>query len=190
MHATAFIVGPENGPKAALSDLSMDIGFRAIMRYCDIEKAERQARQTPVCFFMFNSQMDSNEIRDKAHKIRFSRSRQVRFSPMVCFVESPDPSLISMCLQTGFDDILAPPYSAKRVAPRLAAQVERRLVYYQTADYFGPDRRISHFAGNNTINHSDKAKEGAHRRIEITRSFDSEINIVSDRFFRCAAPGV
>ncbi len=190
MYATAFILGPENGPKAALMDLSTDIGFRAVMRFGDIEKAERQVRQTPVCFFLFNSQMDNDEIRDKAHKIRFSRSRQVRFSPMVCFVESPNPSSISMYLQTGFDDILAPPYSAKRVAPRLEAQIERRLVYYETEDYFGPDRGTSHFLGKQKINYPDRAKEGDHRRIEITRNFDSEINIVNDQFFRCGAPGL
>jgi len=189
MYATAFIVGPENGPKAALVDLSADIGFRAIKRFCDVEKAERQARQTPVCFFLFNSQMDDEEIRDKAHKIRFSRSRQVRFSPMVCFVESPDPNSISMYLQTGFDDILAPPYSAKLVAKRLEAQVDRRLIYYETADYFGPDRGFSHFSGNQKITYCDRAKEGEHRQIEITRNFDSDTNIVSERFFRFDAPG-
>ncbi|VAW23880.1 hypothetical protein MNBD_ALPHA12-160 [hydrothermal vent metagenome] len=182
MYATAFIVGPENGPKAALTDLCMDIGFRAVMRFCDIEEAERQARQTPVCFFLFNSQMNSDEIKSKAHKIRFSRSKQVRFSPMVCFVEGPDPSLISTYLQIGFDDIIAPPYSGRRVAQRLETQIERRLVYYETSGYFGPDRGIGHFMDNQKLDNLEQAKQNAYRRIEIIRRFDGNTNIVSEKW--------
>jgi hypothetical protein len=41
----------------------------------------------------------------------------------------------------GFDDVLSLPQSQIQVADRLETQLDREILYLETADYLGPDRR-------------------------------------------------
>ena len=182
MQATAFIIGPEDGSGLGIMDLCLEIGFRAIVRFSKIEEAEQQVKRTPICYFLFNADAASDQIIGISKAIRFSRNRQVRFAPMVCFAENPNQKLVALCIQAGFDDIFAPPFSAKRAEERLNALLERRLMFFETPDYFGPDRRNR--MDMKKRNHTDRGKGGDHRRIEITRNVDSGINILHDHFYR------
>ncbi len=48
--ASAFIVGLNDGPGAALMDLARSIGFAASLAYTTIAAAEAQAQHTPLIF--------------------------------------------------------------------------------------------------------------------------------------------
>lgn len=177
MKATAFIVGPSDGPGAALTDMAQNLGFSAVLPYGGIGVAERQALLTPVCYFLFSAVPDVAVLRVVAEAIRFCPSKRVRFSPMLYFSESPSVETISACINLGFDDIVTMPFTPQLVAARIARQVGQTLTYYETAGYFGPDRRdrvtAPKRAGESRIG-------GQFRRLEIVRNISSGVNVLRD----------
>ena len=178
MWATAFIVGPREGSGAGLTDLCLGIGFDSVRRFSTIDAAEQQVAKTPVCFFIFTADAGVDKINSVSRAIRFSRNRQVRYAPMVCFAETPSRQLVSLCIKAGFDDILIPPFSIKRVGARLSAMLGQPVTFYETPDYIGPDRRSREGQGKNAP--SEPGKGGAHRRIDIVRKFEKGIFVLRD----------
>ena len=47
MKATAFIIGPADGPGAALADMAKSLGFQSVLPYGGIVRAEQQAMSAP-----------------------------------------------------------------------------------------------------------------------------------------------
>jgi response regulator RpfG family c-di-GMP phosphodiesterase len=182
MHATAFIIGSSDGSGAGLADLCLEMGLRSIVGFSEIKQAEQQVKRTPICFFLFDQTSSNTRIEEISKAIRFSRNRQVRFAPMICFTESPSQQLVGTCIQSGLDDIIAPPFSASRVMKRLELLFDHPTTFFETPDYFGPDRRNK--LSETKPTHKNRGKGGDHRRIEITRSFDTGVNILHDHFYR------
>lgn len=180
MRAYAYVVGPEDGPGAALMDMARGLGFYGLTPFTTIGQAEQQTQQTPICFFLFAATEDVDSLRSVADSIRFSPSRKLRFSPLIYFSESPSVEAIRSCLNMGFDDIITMPFTRRRVMERIARQVGQNLVYYETSNYFGPDRR-----GRTTApeRDGDKRLGGQFRRLEIVRSLVNGVNVLRDDHF-------
>lgn len=179
MKATAFIIGPADGPGAALADMAKSLRFQSVLPYAGVARAEQQAMRTPVMFFLFAAIDQIEALRGTADAIRFSPSRKIRFSPMIYFSESPAVETIRACINMGFDDIITLPFSQGRLADRLGRQVGTNLTYYETATYFGPDRR-ERLSGN-AAGHEQRTG-GKYRRIEMVRNFTTGTNVVRDEF--------
>ncbi len=171
MRACAFVVGPHDGPGAALADLARGLGFAAVQPYSSLAAAEAQAQQTPLLFFLFAAVDDVLVLKAAADAIRFSPSRRIRFSPLVYFSESPSLEAIRTCVEMGFDDVITLPFTPSRVAGRLDRLVDHTQVYFETADYLGPDRgaRRTHARGN-----------GLYRRLEIMRTVLGGVSVMRD----------
>jgi len=172
MRACAYVVGPPDGPGEALMDLARGLGFPVVQSYAGLAAAEAQAQQTPLLFFLFAAVEDVTGLKAVADAIRFSPSRRIRFSPMVYFSESPLVEAIRTCVDMGFDDVLTLPFTTRRVASRLERLVEHTQVYFETADYLGPDRRAqrTHSPGGG----------GQYRRLEIIRSTARGVSVLRD----------
>lgn len=177
MQATAYIVGPQDGPGAALTDLARRLDFEAVLPYCGVAEAERQAGQTPVCFFLCAAVADIEALRPVAEAIRFCPSRRVRFSPLIYFSQNPSLESTTRCINMGFDDVITMPFTRQRVAGRIARQIGQSLVYYETPGYFGPDRRDRVTAPRRA---AETRPGGQFRRLEIVRSLMTGINVLRD----------
>lgn len=184
MRAYAYIVGPQDGPGAALAEMAQGLGFAGVSSFTTIAQAEQQTLSTPICYFLFAATEDVAALRPVADSIRFSASRRLRFSPLIYFSESPSAESINTCINMGFDDVITMPFTQRRVLERMVRQVGRNLVYYETASYFGPDRR-------NRITATGKPAEsrlgGQFRRLEIVRNLMSGINVLRDDHFSTPA---
>jgi hypothetical protein len=177
MKATAYVVGPLDGPAALLLDLARRLSFGSVQHYAGLAQAEQQASVTPVCYFLFAAVPDVGTLRGVAEAIRFSPSRRVRFSPMIYFADSPNVETITRCINLGFDDIITLPSSRTRVAERIDRQVGQNLVYYETPGYFGPDRR-DRVTGPTRAGESRLG--GQFRRLEIVRNLMTGVTVVRD----------
>lgn len=173
MKACAHIVGPQDGPGAALSDLARSLGFAAVQPYAGLGAAEAQSQQTPLLFFLFAAVEDVSRLKATADSIRFANARRIRFSPLVYFSESPSVEAIRACVEMGFDDVITLPFTGARVQNRLSRLIDRKLVFFESAHYFGPDRR-------------NAADIGVSRRIEIIRSTDAGVSVIRDEMRRAA----
>lgn len=164
--ATAFIVGPLDGPGAALTDMAKRLGFEAVLSYAGVGIADQQTARTPLLYFLFAAVNDVASLKTTAEAIRRSPHRRVRLAPLIYFSESPSAEAIQACAGMGFDDVLTLPFSRERVVDRLTRQLNRTLVYYETSTYFGPDRRKD----AETAPVERRGVHGQARRIEIIRT--------------------
>lgn len=183
MHAHAFVVGPEDGPGAALLELARDLGLAGVSPFTTMAQAEQQTQTTPVCFFLFAATDHVGALRGVADMVRFSTTRRLRFSPLIYFSESPSVEAIRACLAMGFDDIITMPFTRRRVVERLARQVGQNLVYFETPNYFGPDRRRLEASSNGP----ESRLGGQFRRLEIVRTLTGGVNVVRDDHIAVAA---
>ena len=184
MQATAFIIGADGHCSQGLMDLSFDIGFRTVASFSDIPQAELQLKRTPICYFLFALTCSAHNTPGIARAIRTSRNRQIKFAPMIGFTENAEPRMIEATLRLGFDDILVPPFSAKASLPRLMGHLNRRISFFETAEYFGPDRRVGEGIHKEPQHHPDRGKGGDHRKILINRSLETGTNILKDEFHK------
>jgi len=179
LNAAAFVVGPRDGASAALQELAHAVGFMPVERYAGLVRAEKQARLTPLMFFLCSEVADVSSLKATADTIRFSPNPDLRFSPLLYFTRSASIETIKACIRMGFDDVIALPYRVGDLSERIFRQVGRTHTYYETATYFGPDRRNR--TGNPRTTDSDHGG-GQYRRIEIIRSPESGVNVLRDDF--------
>jgi CheY-like chemotaxis protein len=178
MRATAFVVGPRDGPGATLTDLARSIGFAAVLPFESSAALERHASLTPVCFLLCATVSDVSQLNAVANAVRFSPSRKVRFSPLIYFAEAPSREEIEGCIGFGFDDVVTMPFTPARLRQRLARQIGVPLVYFETADYFGPDRRGRLPAENLPVERRGPATR--YRQIEILRTLGKGVSVLRD----------
>jgi hypothetical protein len=179
MRAYAFVVGPEDGPGKALAILARSLDFFGVSRFSTLAEAEEQSRQTPVCYFLFAATEEVRMLRSVADAIRFSPARGLRFSPLIYFAQDPSVETITACINLGFDDVVTLPTDRRRMIERLGRHVGQKQVYYETATYFGPDRR-GRLTGPA---HGVEARIGGrYRRLEIVRNLQSGVNVLRDDY--------
>lgn len=176
LKSCAYVVGPTDGPGAALADMAGRL-FGTVLPFTSLAMAEQQAQKTPLCFFLFAAVNDVQTLKPAADAIRRDASRKLRFSPLIYFSESPSLDAIRACVDMGFDDVITLPFTPARVTDRLTRQIDKTLVYYETVGYFGPDRRgrLPDDQG-----HSRRGTGGRHRRLEIVRSLLAGVHILRD----------
>lgn len=177
MQASAFVVAPLDGPGAALIDLARRLDFLSVAPFSTVGQAEAQSAITPICFFLFAAVDDVSTLRSISDAIRFCPDRRIRFSPLVYFSENPSIETITRCIGMGFDDVITMPFTRERVADRMNRQVGRNLVYFETAGYFGPDRRDRVTAPQRP---AETRRGGQFRRLEIVRHVINGVSVVRD----------
>jgi len=167
MKASAYVVGPSDGPGAALMDMGRALGFPVVLPFHSVAAAEAQSQQTPLVFFLFAAVHDVRILKGVADQIRFAPARRIRFSPMLYFSESPSVDAISRCIEMGFDDVITLPFTRPRLMARITRLVDHMQVYHETSAYLGPERKVHHGSGQ-------------FRRIEIIRSPSSGTSVLRD----------
>ncbi|HEY0032636.1 MAG TPA: hypothetical protein VGB81_05170 [Devosia sp.] len=177
MKASAYVVGPLDGPGAALMDLAKNLDFSSVTPYAGVTAAEVQSAITPVCFFLFAAVEDVGILQGVSDALRFCPNRRIRFSPLIYFSESPSVEAITRCIAMGFDDVITMPFTRARVAERINRQIGHNLTYFETAGYFGPDRRDRVTAPKRA---AETRLGGQFRRLEIVRNLMTGVNVVRD----------
>lgn len=178
MKASALVVGPRDGAGAALLDLARAVGFTAVQRYQGLPRAEKLLVRTPLIFFLCSPVRDVRTLKPMADAIRFSPSLRLRFLPLIYFARDPSLETVRACIAMGFDDVIALPITGDDVGGRIERQIGRIQTYYETATYFGPDRR-NRLGGPERSLESDHGG-GQYRRIEIRRNTETGVDVIRD----------
>lgn len=173
-----MIVGPLEGPGTQLVDVARAVGFDPVERYRGMDGAARRVDTTPLLFFFCTAVEDVQSLKLVADAIRFSTDMRLRFSPLIYFTPEPSIESIRACIQMGFDDVIALPCGTGELKERIGRQIGRTQTYYETATYFGPDRRNR--VGASRSSESDHGG-GQFRRIEIVRT-DAGVDVLRDDF--------
>jgi CheY-like chemotaxis protein len=167
MKACAYVVGPSDGPGAALLDMGRELGFPVVLPFQSVAAAEAQSQQTPLIFFLFAAVHDVRILKGVADQIRFAPARRIRFSPLLYFSESPSREAISRCIEMGFDDVITLPFTRPRLMTRITRLVDHTQIYHETSGYLGPERPIHRGTGQ-------------FRRLEIIRTAAIGTSVLRD----------
>lgn len=141
MNNTAFIVGTGDGPFRSLSDIARGAGFNIIKPFKKLSEVEQQTSVSPICFLLFSQVPDVAILSDIVHPIRACKRQGVRFMPLIYFCEDPSREAIRGCITMGFDDVITIPFSFDCIQRRLERHLDNPVTYFETAEYFGPNRR-------------------------------------------------
>ncbi|MFT6657120.1 hypothetical protein [Maritalea sp.] len=85
--------------------------------------------------------------------IRTFRDDEIRFSPSILMTKEISRQELQEYIGIGFDDIVQFPCTFDMLRTRVKRQINNIKKYYETDDYFGPDRR-NYFASQSP--HLDK----------------------------------
>lgn len=180
INAGALIVGDRHGSAAALFDIAADLGFVFVKPFAARPTLPLIVQGPPVTFVLFAETADAGTLLPIIRDIRRGPPRSLCFAPLVYFAESPSREVVNACVGMGFDDVMTMPFTVARVHQRLMQQIEAPQVYFETADYFGPDRR--RLSEPRLADAFLRGLPGARpaRRYEIRRSLTGGVSILKE----------
>ncbi len=182
--AGALVVGERRGRGALLFDIATELGFSFVKPIGLRSPLPIKAQSVPVCFVLFAGVEDPEIHAPIIREIRRAEPRSLAFSPLIYFSENPSHETVASCTRLGFDDVMTMPFTRERVHTRLMRQIETPLIYFETADYFGPDRRR-----RSSPRIADAYLRGLRdippaRRYEIRRSLSHGVMILREELIR------
>ncbi len=99
------------------------------------------ALANPVDIIISNWQMPGADGLSFLKWVRSDDASPDRFAPFLMFTAFTDIEHVQIARDNGVDDIIAKPFSVNTIRDKILTLVMRDLVYVQTPQYFGPDRR-------------------------------------------------
>jgi hypothetical protein len=182
--AGAIIVGDRNGPASAVYDISADLGFVFVKPFAGRPQLPLLALGAPVTFVMFAETTDPKSYEPIVHEIRRGQPRSLALAPLIYFCESPSRDVIDKCVEIGMDDIMTMPFTRDRVHQRLMRQIEAPQIYFETADYLGPDRRrlSDQRLADAFLRGIEEVRPA--RRLEIRRSLSAGVTVIREEIIQ------
>lgn len=177
MKATAYIVGPQPPLETGLKKLLTAAGMTDIQPFDGLKSVEEGMDAVPISFISFEHSNDAEAVRKAVRQLRGCKRRNVRFLPLIYFCHNPSRDLIQECLMLGFDDVISLPSTPKAIAARLRHQLSRQITYFETSQYFGPDRRsLQRGLQEDSLGRNG---EQALNRFEFVRTLENGISITA-----------
>jgi hypothetical protein len=161
----ACVVAETAGQRKTLETLAARTGFGGIS-VDDSGIGFPDAVDRRLAFFFFHCLVGNELMRTALRRIRTDERH--RFSPAVLVVGECSQSDALRYINLGFDDIVVLPEAARVLERRFTGQLATAIPYFETATYFGPDRRRSQRA-NPTQNAQRAPGDHRHVRYMIQR---------------------
>jgi len=136
----AIIVAPTPFDSRALAEIATEVGFGDIASIFDDTDSSNGLRY-PVSYFLVHHRLGDADCTDIIDAVRHIDRPTLRYSPMVVLLPETSAESVRGFVRMGFDDVISLPQSQGELVARLGTQLDRDIVYFETADYLGPDRR-------------------------------------------------
>lgn len=136
----AIIVAPTPFDSRALAEIATEVGFGDIASIFD-DTDQSNGLRYPVSYFLVHHRLSDTDCADIIDAVRNIDRPGLRFSPMVVMMPETSGESVRKFVGMGFDDVISLPQSQVQLTARLGTQLDRDIVYFETSDYLGPDRR-------------------------------------------------
>lgn len=173
-----FAISGETEWKLRLSAVLRQIGFRKIVRLNSAEQLSPSSF-SQLNFLLMHSSMNKELIYKVTETVRASRDDNIRCMPIIVLLDIGLVSTVHEFINLGCDDLIIYPCSAKEICQRLITQVQTERDYFETPNYFGPDRRI-HLPDKEHAERRDGMKS-TYTHLVIKRSLSGGVEIISSR---------
>ena len=135
----AIVVAPTRFDSHALAEVATEVGFGDIASV--FEDDESNGLSYAVSYFLVHHRLADTDCADIIDAVRHIDRKGLRYSPMVVMMPETSGESVQKFVRMGFDDVVSLPQSQVQLTARLGTQIDRDIVYFETADYLGPDRR-------------------------------------------------
>ena len=122
----AYLIAGD-GDAASLEDLARHLGFGTVLPLASGQDGDGSSDQFPLRFFLVYGDLEEKALLAIRDLIRASADPNVRFAPVILFVnECPFETYLGY-IKMGFDDVLTLPDQTEMLIKRLDAQIGRPL---------------------------------------------------------------
>lgn len=97
----------------------------------------------PLNFLFLHDSIDPATMAATFVDVRWSEEKEIRFMPVILLAEHASTREIHELWKLGFDDMFDNLADTASLATRLMRQTTEVQHYFETNDYFGPNRRVS-----------------------------------------------
>lgn len=140
-HCTAHLLARTDAQINTLEQVARASHFGQIRAVLSRRQFETSDRPTKLNFFLAHHGVNTGPLTAILRSVRASADNEVRFAPVILFSPDIEFGAYLDLIKMGFDDVITLPEKPPMIVARLSTQVDKELVYFETKDYFGPDRR-------------------------------------------------
>jgi len=155
----------------------MTVGFYHTHCVCDFDDLEQAISKYNINYCFFSQSSHPKQIEAATNAIRNNRDDQIRFSPIILMANELSRDTLGDYLSFGFDDILQFPCTIDTLRNRSKRQLNSVVKYYETGNYFGPDRR-NYFNAQEEDKTAMRKGETPYRRYLIRRDIFKGLEVV------------
>lgn len=170
----AHLVAETDAQLRTLDQLAVRTGFRTVVH----GEPGRFSEARSSIFFFFHYQIGEDQRRGMLGALRSHPDPTIRFAPAIMIIATCTAAEVAGYIAQGFDDIISLPEKAGALQRRFAGQLDTLIRYYETPDYFGPDRRRLQQISAGFAEVRGKGND-RHRRYSIRRSPQTGVQIVT-----------
>lgn len=163
---TAIACCSDGPPLRSLERFAAATSLGRLLHYRDMAAlADDRAR---IVFFLVHFGLGNDAKIALLQQVRAHPAYRIRFAPVILISDDCDGATYLDYVQMGFDDILCLPDAVELLMDRLLNQLNHDILYIETTDYLGPDRRRMELPG---ATHAGRLSSShMHTRLVIHRS--------------------
>jgi len=177
---SAYVISSEVEWQSRLSYIMRQVGFSECIRLSGT-RGILPRHPTHLPFLLIHSNANKQFALKTVDQVRANGDDTVRFMPIIMLTDEQSERTIQKFLVLGCDDIFLYPCTARPLAKRLRMQISQPQEYFQTANYFGPDRRRNESGPTHPDRRGGKGSQ--YQRFEIKRDIRGGVKILSSQTF-------
>lgn len=135
----AIVVAPTPFDARTLGEVATQVGFGDIVSIFD--DSESNGLKYAMTYFLVHHRLDAVDCEHTVTAVRRIARNGLCYSPLIMMIDDAPSEAALWYVRMGFDDVVTLPQDPHQLARRLEAQLDTDIVYFETADYLGPDRR-------------------------------------------------
>lgn len=175
---SAVVVGYE-GDSRNLVLLAHKAGFGSVQELNEAPEIKRP--EFTLTYFLINYLLSDETKSRLIRRLRRSPSAKIRYAPIIAIGGDVEFEVVLRHIGLGFDDFVCLPEQINLVTNRLISQLDQPQVYFETATYFGPDRRRMEAPA--PAHRLRQSTAHSHTRVTLKRSVKHGIEILQKQVF-------
>jgi hypothetical protein len=154
-HCVANLVARTESQTKSLEDIAKSAGYGETKTVLSRRAFATDERNCILNFFFIHYHLGDGLMKAVISSIRGSGDIEVKFAPIILFTTDLSFEDYLNYIRLGFDDVITLPEKRELIKARLASQVGHDIEYFETSDYFGPDRRRMEIEPPNGVQRSN-----------------------------------
>lgn len=154
-YCSANLVARTEAQTKSLEDIARSAGFGETKTVLSRRAFVRGERNCILNFFFIHYHLGSSLMSAVISSIRASGDIETKFAPIILFTTDLSFEDYLEYIRLGFDDVITLPEKRELITSRLTNQVGHDIEYFETATYFGPDRRRMEIEPPNGVQRSN-----------------------------------